>query len=48
MGVHIKRVSVGRGSTVLARQEIMKEAQTKNGNDINFFFLVVVVCFFLR
>ena len=48
MSVRIKRVSFGRGFTVLARQGIMKEGQTKNGNAINLFFFVVVVCFFLR
>ena len=48
MSVRIKRVSFGRGFTVLARQGIMKEGQTKNGNDINLFFFVAVVCFFLR
>ena len=48
MSVRIKRVSFGRGFTVLARQGIMKEGQTKNGNDINLFFFVDVVSFFLR
>ena len=42
MGVRIKRVSVGRGSTVLAGRGIMKEGQTKNGKDIK--FLIVCCC----
>ena len=46
MSVHIKRVSVGRGSTVPARQGIMKEAQTKNGNDINYFSWLLLFAFF--
>ena len=46
MGVRIKRVSFGRGFTVLARQGIMKEGQTKNGNDINLFSLLLLFAFF--
>ena len=46
MGVRIKRVSFERGFTVLARQGIMKEGQTKNGNDINLFSLLLFAFFY--